>query len=66
MALILISLYMYVCMCVCVVVGMWKDYPIAMTAYSYLFGATYMGLATLYYVFTGQYDLFWIPQRVRT
>lgn len=46
--------------------GIWKEYPVAMTAYTYLFGSIFMGVATLYYVFTGQAHLFVIPRHVST
>lgn len=45
--------------------GRWKKHPIYVTAYSYFFGALFMGLGSLYYVGTGQYTLFKIPQDVR-
>lgn len=46
--------------------GKWKDYPIAITGYGYLFGSLFMGSFTLYYVWTGQLQQFIIPQHVST
>jgi drug/metabolite transporter (DMT)-like permease len=39
----------------------WKDYPVGTTAFSYFFGAMFMGLASLYYPITGQVDVYYIP-----
>ena len=44
--------------------GKWKDYPIAVTAYGYLFGSLFMGSFTLYYIWSGQPEQFLIPQHV--
>lgn len=40
----------------------WKDYPIAVTGYAYLFGSLFMGSFTLYYIWSGQPEQFIIPQ----
>jgi drug/metabolite transporter (DMT)-like permease len=40
----------------------WKEYPVATTAYSYFFGAVFMGLASLYYPFQGRVDVYHIPR----
>ena len=50
---------------VCLLAGKWKDYPVGTTAYSYFFGAMFMGLASLYYPITGQVDVYQIPSQVR-
>jgi hypothetical protein len=42
----------------------WKDYPVGTTAFSYFFGAMFMGLASLYYPITGQVDVYYIPTEV--
>ena len=34
------------------------------TAYSYLFGALFMGLASLYYPISGEVDVYYIPSQV--
>lgn len=44
--------------------GKWKQYPVAVTAYSYFFGALFMGLSTIYFAASGQGDQFAIPQDV--
>ena len=44
--------------------GKWKEYPVTITAYSYFFGAMFMGLFSLYYAATGQSREFQIPQKV--
>ena len=44
--------------------GKWKNYPVTVTAYSYFFGALFMGLSTIYFAATGQGDQFAIPQNV--
>ena len=44
--------------------GKWKNYPVTVTAYSYFFGALFMGLSTIYFAATGQGDQFVIPQNV--
>ena len=44
---------------------MWKEYPIAVTAYTYLFGSIFMSIANLYFVFTGQAHVFILPRQVR-
>ena len=51
-------------LCVTIMVGRWKEYPVATTAYSYFFGAMFMGLASLYYPFQGQVDVYKIPLEV--
>lgn len=44
----------------------WKDYPIYVTAYSYLFGAVLMGVASVIYTAaTGKWSEFIIPEDVR-
>ncbi len=43
----------------------WKDYPIAITATCYFFGAIYMGLASTYFLFTNQVEEFRMPRYVR-
>jgi len=42
----------------------WKQYPVTVTAYSYFFGALFMGLSTIYFAASGQGDQFAIPQDV--
>lgn len=49
-----------------VIIGVWREYPVAMTAYTYFFGALFLGAGSLYYIFTGQADQFLIPQHVST
>lgn len=44
--------------------GKWKDYPVGITGYSYLFGAVYMGLACLYFVMVGRGQEFKLPSKV--
>lgn len=44
--------------------GRWKDYPVGTTAYSYFFGALFMGLASLYYPVRGEVDVYRIPLEV--
>lgn len=46
--------------------GKWRDHPVAVTTYSYMFGAIFMGLASLYFVITGQTSEFYIPLDVST
>ncbi|XP_064403045.1 uncharacterized protein LOC135348687 isoform X2 [Halichondria panicea] len=41
----------------------WKEYPMAMTGYAYLFGCVYEGLFCLYFVVTGQFDAFHLPRQ---
>ena len=45
--------------------GKWRDYPVNVTAYSYAFGAIFMGLATIYFGASGKKSEFLIPQNVR-
>ena len=45
--------------------GRWKDYPVGTTAYSYFFGAIFMGVTSLYYPIRGQVDIYKIPLEVR-
>ena len=52
------------CVIATVLIGRWKEYPVATTAYSYFFGAMFMGLASLYYPFQGQVDVYKIPVKV--
>ncbi|KXJ22509.1 WAT1-related protein At3g45870 [Exaiptasia diaphana] len=41
----------------------WKQKPITLTAWSYLFGTIFMALSSLYYVFTNQFEKFtYFPQ----
>ena len=47
-----------------VYIGKWRDYPVGVTAYSYTFGAMFMGIATIYFGATGQKSQFLIPQSV--
>ena len=47
-----------------VYIGRWRDYPVGVTAYSYTFGAMFMGIATIYFGATGQKSQFLIPQSV--
>ena len=58
------SVHGHSCVTATVLVGRWKEYPVATTAYSYFFGAMFMGLASLYYPFQGQVDVFKIPVKV--
>ncbi len=44
--------------------GKWREHPVAVTAYSYGFGALFMAIASLYFVFTGQTDAFYLPPDV--
>ena len=44
--------------------GKWKDYPVGITGYSYLFGSVYMGLACLYFVMVGRSQEFILPSKV--
>ena len=46
--------------------GRWKDYPVGTTAYSYFFGAMFMGVASLYYPINGQFDVYYMPLEVYT
>jgi drug/metabolite transporter (DMT)-like permease len=39
----------------------WKDFPVGTTAYSYFFGAVFMGLASLYYPIQGDTAVYYIP-----
>ena len=48
----------------CLYTGIWRNYPIAVTGYSYLFGAVYMGIAVSYYLFSGQAEQFLLPSHV--
>ena len=48
-----------------VIIGKWTAYPMAIVAYTYLFGFLFMFMANLYYVLTGQLDQFLIPYHVR-
>ncbi len=43
----------------------WRKYPIYVTAYSYFFGAVFMGIGTIYYAASGKYSEFHIPLDVR-
>lgn len=45
-------------------VDKWQANPIYVTAYSYFFGALFMGLASIYYAASQQFDKFIIPQIV--
>ena len=45
-------------------IGKWRDHPVAVTMYSYMFGALFMGIASLYFVINGQTSEFIIPQEV--
>lgn len=45
-------------------VDKWQEYPIYVTAYSYFFGALFMGLASIYYAASQQFDKFTIQQTV--
>ena len=47
----------------CLYTGIWRNYPIAVTGYSYLFGAVYMGIAVSY-LFSGQAEQFLLPSHV--
>ena len=44
--------------------GKWKDYPVGITGYSYLFGSVYMGLGCLYFVMVGRSQEFKLPSKV--
>ena len=44
--------------------GKWREHPVAVTMYSYMFGALFMGLASLYFVIKKQTSEFIIPQEV--
>ena len=46
--------------------GKWREHPVAVTMYSYMFGALFMGLASLYFVIKKQTSEFIIPQEVST
>lgn len=46
-------------------VGRWSDYPIAVTAYGYMFGAAFMGLSIPLCFFTGQASSLSIPRQVQ-
>ena len=46
--------------------GKWRNYPVAITAYAYLFGFIYMGLASLYVFPTGNSKDYKIPPEVST
>lgn len=45
--------------------GIWKAYPTAGLAYTYFFGFLFMLMSIMYYVFTGQLELFLLPRQVR-
>ena len=45
--------------------GKWKNYPLAVTGYGYLFGSVFMCIFAQYYTLTGQTHLFRIPTEVR-
>ncbi len=36
--------------------GRWREYPVTITAYSYFFGAMFMGISSQYFPATGQSD----------
>ena len=44
--------------------GKWRDHPVAITAYSYFFGAVFMGLASLYVFPVGKSEEYKIPSQV--
>ena len=44
--------------------GKFKEYPVTITAYSYFFGAIFMGLSTIYPAVTSQGKAFRIPTSV--
>ena len=44
--------------------GKFKQYPVTVTAYSYFFGAIFMGLSTIYPAVTSQGNAFRIPMSV--
>ena len=48
----------------CFVSDQWRDKPIFVTAYSYFFGALFMGLASVYYVATKQFEAFKVEDKV--
>lgn len=48
------------------IAGKWREHPVAVTMYSYMFGAIFMGLASLYFVIKKQTSEFVIPQEVST
>ena len=39
----------------------WRERPVAVTAYSYMFGSLFIGVSSLYFVITGQTSEFSIP-----
>ena len=61
----LVYLYCYL-VCIISCTGKWRDYPIAVTAYSSFFGAVYVGLASIYFAATGREEEFIMPQAVST
>lgn len=42
----------------------WRQYPIYVTAYSYFFGALFMGIGPIYYAAAGKYDQFTLTNTV--
>ena len=46
--------------------GKWREHPVAVTMYTYMFGALFMGIASLYFVIKKQTSEFIIPQEVST
>lgn len=40
----------------------WREHPVAVTMYSYMFGALFMGISSLYFVIKGRTSEFIIPQ----
>ena len=44
--------------------GKWREHPVAVTMYSYMFGALFMGIASLYFVIKKRTSEFFIPQEV--
>ena len=46
--------------------GKWREHPVAVTMYSYMFGAIFMGIASLYFVIKKRTSEFVIPQEVST
>lgn len=43
----------------------WKNHPIYVTAYSYMFGALFMALTSIYYLASGKADRYLITGTVR-
>ena len=53
------------CACKFHSLGIWKEYPMAVTGYAYLFGTVFDALFCSYYLFSGQTQAFLLPKHVR-